>query len=166
MTTLLGFIAGATILIGLPVGRMQAAPTLRLVLNGVAVGVLVFLVWDVLSAAWEPIDAALGSIHEGDGGLSTAIGYGLIAAIGLGVGLLGLTWYERWMGARVSAPTGRPHGPGAMTAGELASRRGVASWSAARRLSLLIAVGIGLHNFAEGLAIGQSAASGEIGLAL
>jgi ZIP family zinc transporter len=29
----------------------------------------------------------------------------------------------------------------------------------------MIAVGIGLHNFAEGLAIGQSAASGEIALA-
>ncbi len=53
-----------------------------------------------------------------------------------------------------------------MTAGELRSRRGVASWSPARRLSLLIAVGIGLHNFAEGLAIGQSAASGEVALAL
>jgi ZIP family zinc transporter len=45
------------------------------------------------------------------------------------------------------------------------SRWSVADWSAARRLALLIAVGIGLHNFAEGLAIGQSAASGEIGLA-
>lgn len=32
-------------------------------------------------------------------------------------------------------------------------------------MALLIAVGIGLHNFAEGLAIGQSAASGEIALA-
>ena len=30
----------------------------------------------------------------------------------------------------------------------------------------MIAVGIGLHNFAEGLAIGQSAASGEISLAV
>jgi ZIP family zinc transporter len=39
------------------------------------------------------------------------------------------------------------------------------SWSRARQLAFLIAVGIGLHNFAEGLAIGQSAASGEIGLA-
>ena len=42
----------------------------------------------------------------------------------------------------------------------------MATWSAARRLTLLIAVGIGLHNFAEGLAIGQSAASGELALAL
>ena len=34
------------------------------------------------------------------------------------------------------------------------------------RSSLLIATGIGLHNFAEGLAIGQSAAAGELSLAL
>jgi ZIP family zinc transporter len=43
--------------------------------------------------------------------------------------------------------------------------RGIAAWSQARRTALLIAVGIGLHNFAEGLAIGGSAARGEIGLA-
>jgi ZIP family zinc transporter len=53
-----------------------------------------------------------------------------------------------------------------MAPGELtAARAGIAGWSAARRLSLLIAVGIGLHNFGEGLAIGGSAAAGEIGLA-
>ena len=78
-------------------------------LNGVAVGVLVFLVWDVLSAAWEPIDAALGSLHEGDGGLGTALGYGADRAVGLSVGLLGLTWYERWMGC--SGLAGRRAGP-------------------------------------------------------
>ena len=33
------------------------------------------------------------------------------------------------------------------------------------QLALLIAVGIGLHNFAEGLAIGQAAANSEIALA-
>jgi ZIP family zinc transporter len=170
-TLLLGGLAGVTILLGLPVGRLRKpAPSLRLFLNAAAVGVLLFLVWDVLSAAWEPIDAALGSVHDGEGGLDTAIGYGLIAVAGLSVGLVSLVFYERWMGRQTTArPAGapaRPHGPGAMTIGEVEAPRGLASWSAARRLSLLIAVGIGLHNFAEGLAIGQSAASDEIGLAL
>ncbi|MEO8084289.1 MAG: ZIP family metal transporter, partial [Ardenticatenales bacterium] len=35
-----------------------------------------------------------------------------------------------------------------------------------QQLALLIAVGLGLHNFSEGLAIGQSAASGTIAFAL
>jgi zinc transporter, ZIP family len=51
-----------------------------------------------------------------------------------------------------------------MAATEMATR--AHTWSPARRLALLIAVGIGLHNFGEGLAIGGSAATGEIGLAV
>ncbi|MGH3508607.1 MAG: ZIP family metal transporter [Nocardioidaceae bacterium] len=162
-TLLLGFIAGATIVFGLPVGRMRRPnPELKLFLNAVAIGVLLFLVWDVLSAAWEPIDGALGSVHAGDGGLGTAFGYGVLFIVGVVVGMLSLVWYERWMVRKVASV--RPQGPGTMTAGEVS--HGLASWSVARRLSLLIAVGIGLHNFAEGLAIGQSAASGEIALAV
>ena len=166
-TLVLGFIAGATILIGLPVGRLRSpAPSLRVLLNAGAVGVLLFLVWDVLSAAWEPIDGALAGVHAGNGGLGTASGYGAIFVAGLSIGLLSLVFYERWMARRV-APAAAPRvGPGAMSVTELAPPRGLATWTAARRLSLLIAVGIGLHNFAEGLAIGQSAASGEISLAL
>ncbi len=173
-TMLLGFIAGVTILLGLPLGRLRRpAPSLRAFLNAVAVGILLFLVWDVLSAAWEPIDSALGSVHDGHGGAGTATGYGLLFAAGLSAGLLGLVAYERWMSRRASAgPATRPGsvaklGPGSMRVDELPAHRlrGVATWSPARRLALMIAVGIGLHNFAEGLAIGQSAARSEIALA-
>ncbi len=48
-TLLLGLIAGGTILIGMPLGRMQRpSDALRVTLNALAVGVLLFLVWDVL----------------------------------------------------------------------------------------------------------------------
>jgi zinc transporter, ZIP family len=170
-TLLLGLIAGATILLGLPIGRVRRpAPSLRTLLNAVAIGVLLFLVWDVFSAAWEPIDNALGSVHDGSGGMGSAVGYGILFAAGLSVGLLSLVGYERWMSTvagrtRVVALPAH-HGPGAAHVTELTPRpRGLADWTPARRLALLIAIGIGLHNFAEGLAIGQSAATGEIGLA-
>jgi zinc transporter, ZIP family len=165
-TLILGFIAGVTIVLGLPMGRLKRPmPSLRLLLNAVAVGVLIFLVWDVLSAAWEPIDAALVAVHEHTGGLGPVFGYGSLFAGGLAVGLLSLVAYERYM-SRATGRAAKPRfGPGAMVVGELGSRAGLAGWSPARRLALLIAVGIGLHNFAEGLAIGQAAATSQIALA-
>jgi ZIP family zinc transporter len=164
-TLLLGFIAGATILLGLPLGRLNApAPSLRVFLNAAATGILVFILWDVLSAAWEPIDSDLSALHEG-GAFAPVLGYGLLFAAGLAVGLLGLVAYETWMQRRAKRPA-PPFGPGAMSADEVTEREGRRVFrSAGRRLALLIAVGIGLHNFAEGLAIGQSAAQGEIALA-
>ncbi len=185
-TLLLGFIAGVTILIGLPIGRMKRpAHSLRMVLNAIAVGILLFLIWDILSGAWEPIDAALSDFHSGDGGLASALGYGTLFAGGLAAGLLGLVAYERWMerithnpGATLvddpdddpgpapdPAPAASSGGGGVALKQRAAPRGGIATWSPARRLALLIAVGIGFHNFAEGLAIGQAAASDEIALA-
>jgi len=163
-TLLLGFIAGVTILVGLPVGRVRSPrPGLRQFLNAVAVGVLLFLVWDVLVHAYEPLDAALGRLHDGRAGIGPVLGYGALFFLGIGVGLLSLVYYERWLAGRARP---RSLGPGAMASRELArTGTGVAGWPAARRLSLLIAVGIGLHNFGEGLAIGGSAAAGAIGLA-
>jgi len=166
-TLLLGVIAGGTIVLGLPVGRMRRpAPSMRALLNAVAIGILLFLVWDVFSHAWEPVDASLSDVREHRAGLGPVFGYGSLFAGGLIVGLLALVFYERWMARLSRRPGPSPGGPGAMAANELRTTgRGLASWPAARRLALLIAVGIGLHNFAEGLAIGQSAASNEIALA-
>jgi zinc transporter, ZIP family len=163
-TLLLGFIAGVTILFGLPLGRLRdPRPGLRQFLNALAIGVLTFLLWDVLAHGFEPVDGALGKLHDGDGGLGPVLGYGTLFFLGLGIGLMSLVYYERWLEGRGQP---QPFGPGAMAADELAARRlDIGSWSAARRLALLIAVGIGLHNFGEGLAIGGSAAKGEISLA-
>src|ERR1700761_8355247 len=102
-TLLLGFIAGVTIVIGLPVGRLRRPMLgLKLFLNAVAVGVLLFLVWDVLSHAWEPIDSALGAVHDHTGGLAPVFGYGALFVGGLSVGLLGLVAYDRYVGALTS----------------------------------------------------------------
>ena len=161
---LLGFIAGVTILIGLPLGKVRAPrPSLRQFLNALAIGILLFLLWEVLVHAFEPVDIALGRLHDGDAGIGPVLGYGALFFLGLATGLLSLVYYESWLASRRQPGN---FGPGTMAPGELtAARPGIAGWSAARRLSLLIAVGIGLHNFGEGLAIGGSAAAGEIGLA-
>jgi ZIP family zinc transporter len=175
-TLLLGFIAGVTILIGLPIARMKRpAPRMRLMLNAIAVGILIFLIWDVLSAAWEPVQTALGQFHDGNGGLGSAIGFGILFAAGLSVGLLSLVGYERWMdrtmrdpeAGLVDDPTHEPSAapePGTVLT-RAPARTGIAAWSPARQLALLIAVGIGLHNFGEGLAIGQAAAQSKVELA-
>lgn len=161
-TLILGAIAGMTILLGLPIGRLRRPmPGLRQFLNALAIGILVFLIWDVLSHAYAPIDTALSNLHDQKGGMGPVLGYGVLFFAGIGVGLVGLVYYERFLARRP-----QNFGPGAMAAGEVTARRwGIAGWSPARRLSLLIAGGIGLHNFGEGLAIGGSAARGEIGLA-
>jgi ZIP family zinc transporter len=160
-TLILGGIAGMTILFGLPLGRLQRpALQLRQFLNALAIGILVFLIWDVLSHAYGPVDNALTNLHDHKAGVWPVVGYAALFFAGIGIGLISLTYYERFLGRQLR------FGPGAMAAGELTARRWrVAEWSPARRMALLIAVGIGLHNFGEGLAIGGSAARGEITLA-
>lgn len=144
-TILLGAIAGFTIFLGLPMARLKSPNrALQCFLNSLATGILVFLLWDVVTKATAPVDAALANAHHGHAGPFAAL-LALFVA-GFGIGLLGLIYLERLLI--------RPTAEG-VRAGEVRPAQ----------LSLMIAVGIGTHNFAEGLAIGQSAVSGAISLA-
>jgi ZIP family zinc transporter len=153
----LGAIAGLTIFIGLPIGRMHGLDAwLKCFLSSTATGILLFLLWDVLSGAVEPVEGALTAGRDGRfAWLATLL------TAGFAIGLLSLVAYDGWMKRRrrkafVSA--------GAAAATDYEHH--FAGLSPARWLAIFIATGIGLHNFSEGLAIGQSAASDELSLAL
>ncbi|KAA2250168.1 zinc permease [Solihabitans fulvus] len=159
---ILGAVAGFTIFLGLPIGRLRRpALGLRAFLNASATGVLLFLLWDVLTHAVEPVTKALTSAKGGQGGWGEFAGLATVFALGLAIGVLSLVYYEQWTKRRAT----RAGGPGTTTAADLTGHPNDPA-VAARRLSMLIAVGIGLHNFSEGLAIGQSAVKGEISLAV
>ena len=160
---LLGGIAGATIFIGLPIGRApRLKSSTRAFLNALAIGILLFLLWDILSQGIEPVEHALTAAVDDKGTWLRFAGLAATFTACLTIGLMSLVYYDRWLAHR---PHPRREGPGAALAEDL---RPAASTLAhdASRLALLIAVGIGFHNFSEGLAIGQSAAKGEISLAL
>jgi zinc transporter, ZIP family len=165
---LLGAIAGLTIFLGLPVGRMRGlSANTRTGLSALATGILVFLFWDVMSNAVEPIDSALHASNW-----SRVVGLSVLGIAGFVAGLMSLVYYDAWMKARASRRSSPLVGPGAAAVDEFdelserARRRGPDLTNPAIRLSFLIAVGIGVHNFGEGLAIGQAAAASEIALAV
>src|ERR671934_1015618 len=157
-TFLLGAIAGVTIFIGLPMGRMHGlSPHVKSFLTATATGILLFLFWDVLSEAIDPVESALEAKTWG-----RFAGVSSIALTGFVVGLMSLVYYDTWMKARRRKAM---LGPGAASVAEFAEAH-KPGLSAAQWLSVFIATGIGLHNFSEGLAIGQSAAQDLTSLAL
>jgi ZIP family zinc transporter len=158
-TLLLGAIAGGTIFLGLPMGRVgHTSHAVKAGLTAFATGILLFLLWDVLSHSVDPVESAVSS-HD----WSRVAELAPLAAGGLALGFMSLVYYDRWMGRKRATPL---VGPGAAAVDEFTSRTWIERLTPGRRLALLIATGIGLHNFGEGLAIGQAAAADEVSLAL
>jgi len=154
---LLGALAGLTIFIGLPMGRMHnTGQTFKAFLSATATGILLFLFWDVLKEAIDPVENALNASNWGRFSWLSALAFG-----GFALGLLSLVYYDAWMKARRRKSF---LGPGAASATEL-ERSHFTGLTPARWLALFIATGIGLHNFSEGLAIGQAGAKGTLSLA-
>ena len=160
-TLLLGAIAGSTIFLGLPIGRMQnVSAATKAFLASVATGVLIFLLWDVLSGAVEPIEEALTGGRDG-----RFLWLSFLLLAGFGAGLMSLVYYDVWMKRRRRKAF---LGPGAASSAEFEQEHEhhFTGMSPARWLATFIAVGIGLHNFSEGLAIGQASAADQLSLAL
>jgi len=142
-TVLLGAIAGFTIFLGLPIARMRnISPRMIGALNALAIGILVFLVVEIAGNATTPLMRALEAWHAGAsfhqaGLLSIAYVGGLFA------GLVGLGTLATRLTKRAASEVHDPF-----------------------LLASIIAIGIGAHNFAEGLAIGASAAAGATAIAI
>lgn len=168
-TVLLGSLAGFTIYLGLPFGRLQVmGDRARLALAMFAVGVLAFLFVDIFDHAFGIVEDAVVSFKDGNEGIGESIGLVALLGAGFAAGTAGLATIERWM--RRQDPMPPPIAGGAVDAltAEDAERLSAQTDLARRRtlqVGMTIAAAIGLHNFAEGLAIGVSASTGEIGLA-
>jgi zinc transporter, ZIP family len=185
---LLGAIAGFTIFLGLPLAVIQNLSLKKKgFLNAFAVGILIFLIIDVFGHAWESMEESVNNAFTGKASLSTAI-FSLFAMFGgLGIGLLGLTLYEsKYMKRTVQsqklssggykedgviAPnieeSGNPYPQYKQSQQHQQQKQQQLLQDVnAYKLATMIAIGIGAHNFSEGLAIGQSYVSGAIALAV
>jgi ZIP family zinc transporter len=161
-TVLLGAVAGLTIFLGLPLGRVRTTSLRgKAFLNAVSAGILLFLLLDIFEHATGPVEEAMEHAVDGAGSWGRFAATAAVYALGFGVGLVGLFYLARRLQGRARTSPPASVGPGAMAAAEVAAAPAVG----ALRLGMAIAVGIGLHNFSEGLAIGQAASSGALSLA-
>jgi zinc transporter, ZIP family len=166
-TIALGALAGFTIFLGLPVGRMQLLGSrARVALAMFAVGVLAFIFVDVLSNGLSIVDATLTAVKHHHQSVGYLIWLVVLLAAGFTLGSAGLAMLERTI--RPAGPK-RPPIAGAAEVARLEPDPLALELDAARRralrVGLTIAAAIGVHNFAEGLAIGVSARAGAISLA-
>jgi ZIP family zinc transporter len=177
-TIALGAIAGSTIFIGLPIGRMRVlGERARVSLAMFSVGILAFIFMDVTAHGQAIVQTALDQYKHHTGDLAEVLGLFALLALGFTAGTAGISVVERRLRARRGAPAPLAGGattetlgsasviPARADADELAAATAAATERRALQTGMTIAVAIGLHNFAEGLAIGVSAKTGAIGLA-
>ncbi len=143
----LGALAGVTIFLGLPLAFLKNInKRVRGFLTAMSTGILVFLLVEITGKVIESIEDLTISSVEGFPRWGDTMFYAGLFAAGLFIGLMGLVWFER-----IFIKSAKD--------GELDPAQN------ARRVSTMIAMGIGLHNFSEGLAIGQAYSWGNTQLA-
>jgi zinc transporter, ZIP family len=168
-TILLGAIAGFTIFLGLPVGRIgRVDDRVRVGLAMFSVGILAFIFMDVTTHAQGIIAMTLDHYKQHTTGFDHVLGLFALLAVGFTAGTAGIAAIERRLRPTPTAPP-LAGGEAAVELDPDELSRYAREADAARRVAvqrgMTIAVAIGLHNFAEGLAIGVSAKAGAIGLA-
>jgi zinc transporter, ZIP family len=169
-TAALGAIAGSTICLGLPVGRAAGLrPRARVGLSMLSAGILAFIFMDVGAAALGILETHLDAYKGHNASLWPVIGLFTLLSAGFLVGVGGIATVQRRLGAsaRALAPMAGAESTMTMSPAEIAEHRRAFETldQRALRTAMTIAIAIGLHNFAEGLAIGVSAQAGEIALA-
>ncbi len=132
----LGALAGLTIFLGLPIARLRRPWPRLQALLNAGAAGVLLFI------LFDVLKKALEKVGVGGQGVAKP-GLGLVFLIGLLAGVGGIRAYER-----------------------LVRRRRGAAALAPEQIALAIAMAIGLHNLSEGLAIGASAAQGEIQLAM
>src|SRR5205085_6587377 len=114
---LLGAFAGLTIYLGLPLAFLKKAPhSLKAFLSMLATGVLLFLLYDVISKATEPINGLIEQVrtqHTGGTTLSIDI---FLFIFGLLLGLIGLVYFNKHVIARLKSHKPAPAGGGSAAA--------------------------------------------------
>jgi ZIP family zinc transporter len=169
-TAALGAIAGFTIFLGLPLGRAQnLSSRARVGLPMLSAGILAFLFMDVGAEALGIIETRLDAYKDHGASLWPVIGLFALLSAGFLAGAGGIATAQQRLAARTATAPRIAGGESTavMSGAELAEHRRVFAdhGHGALRTAMVIAAAIGLHNFAEGLAIGVSAQAGEIGLA-
>jgi ZIP family zinc transporter len=169
-TVALGAIAGFAIFLGLPLGRVRRVDDrMRVCLAMFSVGILAFIFMDVTKHGEGILQTAVTDYKAHTAGFGHVLALFALLAVGFTLGTAGISAVERRLRSRRSAapPIAGSDVATVVGAEELARAQDGSEERRRRALQtgMVIAMAIGLHNFAEGLAIGVSAKAGEVSLA-